>query len=149
MLTAVAALMGQSEEWLSRSIYSGPSQPQTVGTTDVSSKGFEIEATYNPTRNWRLKVTGSQTQAQDDRVSPGNLRLVAESDSGLTTLRSDIVPGDGKGPLWWNTIPPGDTRTPETRFIADQWGPFWAAATNVRSPAFADPRVSLHRSDEL
>jgi outer membrane receptor protein involved in Fe transport len=134
MLTAVAALMGQSEEWLSRLIYSGPSQPQTVGTTDVSSKGFEIEATYNPTRNWRLKVTGSQTQAQDDRVSPEIYDWWQSRIPVWTTLRSDIVPGDGKGPLWWNTIPPGDTRTPETRFIADQWGPFWAAATNEGRP---------------
>ncbi|HRE83131.1 MAG TPA: hypothetical protein PLN52_18950, partial [Opitutaceae bacterium] len=134
MLTAVAALMGQSEEWLSRLIYSGPSQPQTVGTTDVSSKGFELEATYNPTRNWRIKFTGSQTQAQDDRVSPEIYDWWQSRLPVWTTLRSDIVPGDGQGPTWWTTIPPNDTRTPETRFIADQWGPYWAAATNAGRP---------------
>ena len=134
MLTAVAALMGQSEAWLSRLIYSGPSQPQTVGTTDVSSKGFEVEATYNPTRNWRIKLTGSQTQAQDDRVSPEIYDWWQSRLPVWTTLRSDIVPGDGKGPTWWTAIPPNDTRTPETRFIADQFGPYWAAATNAGRP---------------
>jgi hypothetical protein len=51
-----------------------------------------------------------------------------------TTLRSDIVAGDGKGPLWWDTIPVGDSRTPQARYIQDQFGPFWAAATNEGRP---------------
>ncbi|MCX6951209.1 MAG: hypothetical protein NTV51_03355, partial [Verrucomicrobia bacterium] len=67
---AVAKLMGLADEMSTRIVYSGPSQPRPVGTTDVSSKGFELEATYNPLRNWRMKFTGSQTRAQDDRVSP-------------------------------------------------------------------------------
>ncbi len=134
LLTSVAALMGQSEAWLSRLIYSGPSQPQTVGTTDVSSKGFELEATYNPTRNWRMKFTGSQTQAQDDRVSPEIYNWWQSRLPVWTGLRSDIVPGDGRGPTWWTTIPPNDTRTPETRWLGDQYGPYWAAATNAGRP---------------
>jgi len=134
MLTAVAALMGQSEEWLSRLVNSGPSQPQTVGTTDVSSKGFELESTYNPTRNWRFKFTGSQTQAQDDRVSPEIYDWWQSRLPVWQNTRSDIVPGDGKGPTWWTAIPPNDTRTPETRWLADQYGPYWAAATNAGRP---------------
>ena len=46
-----------------RDLHSGASQPRTVGTTNVSSRGFELEATYNPTRNWRMKFTGAQTRA--------------------------------------------------------------------------------------
>jgi outer membrane receptor protein involved in Fe transport len=124
----------KNEEWLTRLIFSGPSQPQTVGTTDVSSKGYEFEATYNPTRNWRMKFTGSQTQAQDDRVSPEIYDWWQTRIPVWTTLRSDITPGDGRGPLWWNTLPPGETRTPETRYIGDQYGPYWAAATNAGRP---------------
>ncbi len=137
----VAALMApygndkaKNEEWLTRLMFSGPSQPQTVGTTDVSSKGFEFEATYNPTRNWRLKFTGSQTTAQDDRVSPEIYDWWQARLPVWTTVRSDIVPGDGKGPTWWTSLPPNTTQTPETRWIGEQFGPYWAAATNAGRP---------------
>ncbi|PHX70713.1 MAG: hypothetical protein CK548_08585 [Opitutia bacterium] len=124
----------KNEEWLTRLMFSGPSQPQTVGTTDVSSKGFEFEATYNPTRNWRLKFTGSQTTAQDDRVSPEIYNWWQARLPVWTTVRSDIVPGDGKGPTWWTSLPPNTTQTPETRWIGEQFGPYWAAATNAGRP---------------
>jgi outer membrane receptor protein involved in Fe transport len=136
---AVAKLMGLSDEMYTRLVYSGPSQPQTVGTTDVSSKGFELEATYNPTRNWRMKFTGSQTRAQDDRVSPEIYNWWQQRIPVWTSLRADVVPGDGKGRLWWDTLPGdffpgGETRTPQTRWIQDQFGAYWAAATNAGRP---------------
>ena len=136
---AVAKLMGLSDEMYTRLVYSGPSQPQTVGTTDVSSKGFELEATYNPTRNWRMKFTGSQTRAQDDRVSPEIYNWWQTRIPVWTSLRTDVLPGDGKGRLWWDTAPAdyysgGETRTPQTRWIQDQFGAYWAAATNAGRP---------------
>jgi outer membrane receptor protein involved in Fe transport len=136
---AVAKLMGLSDEMYTRLVYSGPSQPQTVGTTDVSSKGFELEATYNPTRNWRMKFTGSQTRAQDDRVSPEIYNWWQTRIPIWTSLRTDVVPGDGKGRLWWDTspgefFPGGEARTPQTRWIQDQFGAYWAAATNAGRP---------------
>jgi outer membrane receptor protein involved in Fe transport len=136
---AVAKLMGLTDEMYTRLVYSGPSQPQTVGTTDVSSKGFEFEATYNPTRNWRMKFTGSQTRAQDDRVSPEIYNWWQTRIPVWTSLRTDVVPGDGKGRLWWDTAPAdyfsgGETRTPQTRWIQDQFGAYWAAATNAGRP---------------
>ena len=131
---AVAKLMGISQDLYTRLVYSGPSQPQTVGTTDVSSKGFELEATYNPNRNWRMKFTGSQSRAQDDSVSPDIYNWWQTRIPVWTSLHSDIVPGDGKGPLWWDTVPPNDSRTPQTRYIQDQFGPYWAASTNAGRP---------------
>ena len=136
---AVAKLMGVDPDWYTRLVYSGPSQPQTVGTTDVSSKGFEFEATYNPTRNWRMKFTGSQTRAQDDRVSPEIYDWWQKRLPVWTSVRTDIVPGDGKGRLWWDAAPAdfyvgGETRTPQTRWIQDQWGAYWTAATNAGRP---------------
>jgi hypothetical protein len=137
---AVAKLMGVDQDWYTRLVYSGPSQPQTVGTTDVSSKGFEFEATYNPTRNWRMKFTGSQTRAQDDRVSPEIYNWWQKRLPVWTSVRQDILPGDGKGRLWWDTLPGdyyvgGESRTPQTRWIQDQWGAYWTAATNAGRPA--------------
>ncbi|MBC7366674.1 MAG: TonB-dependent receptor plug domain-containing protein, partial [Undibacterium sp.] len=134
LLTAVAKLMApygadqaKNEEWLSR-LSGRDGNPQTVGTTDVSSKGYEFEATYNATRNWRMKFTGSQTQSQDDKVSREIFNWWQSRIPVWTSLRNDVTPGDGKGNLWWDTIPPGDSRTPQTRYIQDQFGPFWAAA---------------------
>lgn len=139
MLTAVATLMApysdqaQSEDWLMR-LMGRDGNPQTVGTTDVSSKGYEFEATYNPSRNWRMKFTGSKTSAQDDKVSREIFDWWQTRIPVWEGLHSDILPGDGKGPTWWDSIPPGDSRTPRTRYIQDQFGPFWAAATNEGRP---------------
>jgi hypothetical protein len=50
-------------------------------------------------------------------------------------LHSDIAPGDGKGPTWWttpSTLQRSDT--PQARWIGEQYGPYWAAATNVGRP---------------
>ncbi len=132
---AVAKLMGVSLEWYNRLVYSGPSQPQTVGTTDVSSRGFELEGTYNPTRNLRLKFTGSQTRARDDRVSPDIYNWWLTRIPIWESTHSDIVPGDGKGPTWWTSVPAGQRNdTPQARFLAEQFGPFAAAATNAGRP---------------
>lgn len=136
---AVATLMGISNEMYNRMVYSGASQPRTVGTTNVSSKGFELEATYNPTRNWRMKFTGAKTRAQDDSVSPEIYDWWQARLPVWTSLRTDVVPGDGKGRLWWDTVPAdyvvgGETRTPQNRWLVDQYGAYWAAATNVGRP---------------
>jgi outer membrane receptor protein involved in Fe transport len=136
---AVAKLMGISDAMYTRLVYSGPSQPQTVGTTDVSSKGWELEATYNPTRNWRMKFTGAQTRARDDQVSPEIYNWWQQRLPVWNSVRTDIVPGDGKGRLWWDTIPAdyyvgGEPRTPQSRWIQDQWGAYWAASTNAGRP---------------
>lgn len=131
----VANLMGLPMDMYNRLVYSGPSQPQTIATTDTSSRGFELEATYNPTRNWRLKVTGSQTQARDDRVGTEIMDWWLKRVPVWESLHSDIVPGDGKGPNWWNNVPPSQrSDTPQTRWIGEQFGPYWAAATNVGRP---------------
>ena len=132
---AVASLMGLPIDMYNRLVYSGPSQPQTVGTTDVSSQGFELEATYNPTRNWRMKFTGSQTRARDDQVSPDIYNWWQQRLPIWQGLHSDIVPGDGKGPTWWttpSTLQRSDT--PQTRWTSEQWAAYWAASTNAGKP---------------
>ena len=95
---AVAKLMGLSDEMYTRLVYSGASQPQTVGPTDVSSQGFEIEATYNLTRNGRMKFTGAQTRARDDSVSPEIYTWWQTRLPVWTSVHADIVPRRRQGP---------------------------------------------------
>jgi outer membrane receptor protein involved in Fe transport len=127
----VARLMGYTTNQYNLLVYSGPSQPQTVGTTDVSSKGYEVEATYNPSRNWRFKFTGAKTDARDDNVSGEILDWWLNNRMPVwTSLRND------QGQLWWNTVSPAGSgrpagETPQTRWTVEQYAAYWAAATNA------------------
>jgi hypothetical protein len=94
-----------------------------------------LEATYNPTRNWRMKFTGSQGIARDDQVSPDIYNWWQQRLPVWENTHSDIVPGDGKGPTWWttpSTLQRSDT--PQTRWLNEQWAAYWAASTNAGRP---------------
>jgi hypothetical protein len=123
----VAKLMGYTTDQYNLLVYSGPSQPQTVGTTDVTSKGYELEATYNPNRNWRFKFTGAKTDARDDNVSGEILDWWLNNRMPIwTTLKND------QGQLWWTQPQSADNnRTPQTRWTVDQYAAYWAASTNA------------------
>jgi outer membrane receptor protein involved in Fe transport len=62
-----------------------PNQPQgfTV-TTDTTGEGYEFEFTANPTRNWRISINASQTEATRSNVGGKDIEeLVAFLDSKL------------------------------------------------------------------
>jgi hypothetical protein len=132
---AIAKIMGQTESWLNIFLDSGAAQPQTVGATDVTSKGYEIEATYNPTRNWRIKFTGAQAVAYDQAVSPEMYDYWQNRLPVWTTLRGDLVPGsgDGKGAPWWTT-PASNGTTPETSYLNGLISPYLVGVANVGKP---------------
>ena len=81
--------MGQTEDWLNIFLDSGVAQPQTIGTTDVTSRGWEVEAIYNPTRNWRIKFTGAQAEAFDRAISPEIFNYWQSRLPLWTTVRGD------------------------------------------------------------
>ena len=93
--SAVAGYMGVTGSWLDTFLDSGLAQPQTVGTTDVQSRGYELEATYTPTPNWRLKFTASRTESIDLSVSPELFDYWQTRLPVWTSLRADLVPGSG------------------------------------------------------
>lgn len=132
---AIARFMGVTETWLDVFLDSGLAQPQTVGTTDVKSRGFELEATYNPTRHWRLKLTAAQTEAIDLSVSPEIFDYWQRRLPVWTTLRGDRVPGsgDGQGALWWTTVAANGT-TPEATYNSGLISPYLLAVANVGKP---------------
>ncbi|MBL9189713.1 MAG: TonB-dependent receptor plug domain-containing protein [Opitutaceae bacterium] len=133
---AIAQVMGQTEEWLNIFLDSGLAQPQTVGTTDVTSKGIELEATYNPTRNWRIKFTGAQGVAYDAAISPEVFNYWQSRLPVWTTARGDSVPGngDGKGALWWTTVPARGGNTPEAQYNSGLISPYLVGVANVGKP---------------
>lgn len=121
---AIAQIMGQSVEWLNTFLDSGTAQPQTVGTTDVESKGYEIEATYNPTPNWRLKFTAAQAMARDLAVSEEMFDYWQSRMPVWTTARDD------QGQLWWTT-PTANGNTPEAQYLNSLLSPYLVAVSNV------------------
>jgi outer membrane receptor protein involved in Fe transport len=132
----IAKFIGQTDEWLNIFLDSGLAQPQTVGTTDVTSKGIELEATYNPTRSWRIKFTGAQGVAFDAAISPEVYNYWQSRLPLWTTVRGDSLPGngDGKGALWWTTVPVGGGNTPEAQYNSALISPYSVGVANVGKP---------------
>ena len=102
---AVAKFMNISPEYLTVLSRDYGNRINTVDSVDTSSRGYELELTYNPTRNWRIKVTGSQSEAKDDRIGTNIYDYWVNNVPFWSNVRYDSVPGngDGKGPLWWSS----------------------------------------------
>ena len=69
-------------------------------TTSTASKGFEFEATYNPTNQWRMAFNVSQQQASQADIAPATqeyLKLrIAEWTTGAT---SNLVSDESGQPV--------------------------------------------------
>ncbi len=126
--TAVAQLMGRTEDWLTTFLAAGPGQPQTNGQADIVSKGYEVEVTYNPTPNWRLKFTGAQQVAIDAAIGPEQFNYWQERLPVWTTAKDD------NGNLWWNSIPARGGDTPETAYYNGLISPYLFSVANVGKP---------------
>jgi outer membrane receptor protein involved in Fe transport len=124
---AIAQIMNVTPDWLNIFLDSGLAQPQTVGTTDVQSRGYEIEATYNPTRNWRIKFTGSQAEALDLKVSPEIMNYFQSRLPTWTTIRND------QGQLWWTTVA-SNGQTPEAQYLNSLLSPYLVGVSNEGKP---------------
>ncbi len=124
---AIARFMGQTDEWLNIFLDSGLAQPQTVGTTDVTSKGYELEATYNPTRNWRIKFTGAQAVAYDQAVSPEMAEYWASRMPTWTTVTND------QGQRWWTTVA-SNGQSPEAQYLNSLLSPYLVGVSNAGKP---------------
>ncbi len=68
-------------------------------TEDSVSKGYEVELVANPTRNWRLAVNYSQTEAIRDNV-PGNISELFD----FVRHYVEETPA-GEMPVWWVQSP--------------------------------------------
>jgi outer membrane receptor protein involved in Fe transport len=125
---AVARIMGVTDEWMNVFLSAGNGQPQTNGLSDVLSRGYEIEATYNPTPNWRIKFTGAQQEAIDAKVGREQFDYWESRLPVWTTARDD------EGRLWWNTIPALGGDTPETAYYNSLLSPYLFGVANEGKP---------------
>ncbi len=133
---AVARIMGVTDDWMTTFLAAGPGQPQTNGLSDVLSKGYELEVTYNPTRNWRIKFTGAQQVAIDAKIGSEQFDYWQKRLPVWTTARADSVPGngDGRGAPYWTTVPALGGDTPETAYYNGLLSPYLFGVANVGKP---------------
>lgn len=126
--SAVAKIMGVTDDWMATFLAAGPGQPQTNGLSDVVSTGYELEATYNPTRNWRIKFTGAQQIAKDARIGSEQFDYWQSRLPTWTTARDD------QGRLWWNTVPALGGDAPETAYYNSLLSPYLFGVANAGKP---------------
>ena len=133
---ATARIMGVTDDWMTTFLAAGPGQPQTNGLSDVVSKGYELEVTYNPTRNWRIKFTGAQQVAIDAKIGSEQFDYWQTRLPVWTTARADSVPGngDGRGAPYWTTVPALGGDTPETAYFNGLLSPYLFGVANVGKP---------------
>jgi outer membrane receptor protein involved in Fe transport len=131
VLTATAAIMGMPESWLSR-LGDNITGLSTDGLTDVTSRGYEIEITYNPTRNWRIKFNVAQQQAIDSNISPDTVQFWNARLPVWTTLRDD------NGQLWWTSVATtnlsGTVNNARDYYLTQLLAPYQLAVANQGKP---------------
>lgn len=102
---------------------------------DVTSKGWEIEATYNPKSNWRIKGNISQTEAFDSNIGTDVTRYVAERMPVWTTVKDD------QGERWWDA----DNGAARATYISEILAPysFEVANSGKSRPQLREWRLNL------
>lgn len=117
LASGVADLMGVPDDFIANI------QGRNIASTsDVSSKGLELELAYNPSVYWTLKVTGAKQQTIDANLSPDIQRYIDERLPIWTTVKDD------EGNLWWTSTNAesffnGAVLTPLRLAIANQGKP--------------------------
>ena len=119
---AVAQYMGLTQEFLA-----GIQSFDRGTTADVTSRGYEFEAIYNPTRNWRLKFTAAQQVAIDSNIGEGLQRYITARLPIWTTAK------DENGVAWW-TRSIGGGATPKQTYEGTILAPIKLATANNGKP---------------
>ncbi len=74
-------------------------------TEDSVSKGYELELNANPTKNWRISMNASKSEAERSNIGGANLRaFIAAYEKALNTPGtgySGVEGGVGDLRIWW------------------------------------------------
>ena len=105
-------------------------QPQNFAvTSDMESKGYELELTANPLPNWRLAFNASKAQAVQSNVGG------AATTQFVNYINSQLINPDG-------TLTPAGAMTqfgnPTFSLYPNIWGPFMASWTLLKLQENAD-----------
>jgi hypothetical protein len=98
-------------------------------TQDQRSKGNEIEINYNPSKNWTVSASGTDTQAINTNVST-DIKTWIDSRMPIWTTIKDprgpdhILNTADDAPVNWWTTNYGGSQTPQQNYIAFVQTPF-------------------------
>lgn len=137
--TEVARQMGFPEDQLARM------NAYTISdTSDVSSRGKEIEVNYNPNRFWTARLTAGQQRTIDNRLSPAIGQYIA---SRMPLWRKIVDPRTTTP--WWTTKYGGTS--PEDFYVGSVAAPYQLAIANEGKPKsqIREWRVNLFSTLQL
>ena len=115
---AAAKRMGYTPEYIANA-----GNKTISDINDASSKGWELELQFNPSKYWTLKVTGNQQEAIDKNVSLYIQNYINERLPLWTTIVNPLTGG-----LWWNEAN-GSQGTPVSYFLGNVQNPVNLAIT--------------------
>jgi outer membrane receptor protein involved in Fe transport len=118
----VAKLMGLPEGFLDTLV--GKSITET---SDIAARGLELELNYNPSRNWRFKLTGAQQKSIDTNISPRVQEYLDRRLPIWTALKDDA------GVDWW-TSRIGNGGVPRDFYTGNVSAPLKLAIANQGKP---------------
>lgn len=120
VFNAAADLMQLDPAFLAQTAVTG-----AVGEpVDLTSKGYEFEAIYNPMPNWRIKFTAAQQKAIDSNIGDTITRYLEER---LPVWTSAV---DDEGNRWWDA----DDGAARLRYLADIRAPYLFEVANAGKP---------------
>ncbi|MES2697333.1 MAG: TonB-dependent receptor plug domain-containing protein, partial [Verrucomicrobiota bacterium] len=107
---------------------------------DASSKGYELELNFNPTRYWTLKLTGAKQKAIDSALSPTLLAYVNERMPIWRSIKApgaDAILGNADDVFWWtnsasaDVVASNNANIPANWFQTNVWSQYKLAVANV------------------
>ncbi len=120
LFNAAADIMKLDPQFLKDTAVNG-----AVGVpADVTSRGYEIEINYNPTRNWRTKLNVAQQEAFDSNIGDTVTNYLAERLPVWTTAVDD------DGNRWWDA----NNGAARLRYLADILAPYSFEVSNSGKP---------------
>ncbi|MFT3870789.1 MAG: TonB-dependent receptor plug domain-containing protein [Nibricoccus sp.] len=143
------APLGIDQAYIDRIRALGASAFTDVNT--VTSKGMEVELSFNPNRYWTLKVTGAEQKAIDSELGHAvtdfiNTRVVPAETIVVPTTTATTANGTAGQP-WWKTGATGTasgTNTPSGFYIANVKSVIGLATANAGKPRAQTRRYQVN-----
>jgi len=119
--------------------YMAPPDKNITNTDSMLGKGREIELSYNPSVFWTMQLNVAQQEVINASISPAVFQWI---DQRLPVWESIVDPTTGK--LWWTSVYPGSTATPQAYYTAQLGAPLQLlkATEGLSQPSIRKYRVN-------